>query len=254
MAEQVAQQSVNNQLSNTDLKKNGKLLDFSSNASSGSGLTRERSFVRPNPQQQQSNKRRSLAFNHQPNIMAQQQLQHQQHIRTKPALEIYRPPSNSYLHLLPFLSDCQLIFEGFFTDVRLDSAAQNKLNVHAQEFTMNREMQNARAFGFFPTNASLLQHSKSSGSMQQQIQQLAARRHAVQMANLAGPRTILVTHPLQMRQLGLGVAVPSSQLPLVNSPSSGNVLNVSALLCLLLLVVLHFVSIIFANSVIIQTV
>lgn len=116
--------------------------------------------------------------------------------------------------------------EGFFADMRLDSAAQNKLNVHAQEFTMNREMQNARALGFYPTNAQLLQHSKSGGNMQQQLQ-LAARRHAVQMANMAAPRTILLAHPLQMRQVGLGVAVQSSQMPLVNSPSSGNVLNVS---------------------------
>lgn len=108
--------------------------------------------------------------------------------------------------------------------MRLD----NKLNVHAQEFQMGRDMPNSRSsIGFFPTNASLIQHSKSNGSLQQQIQQLAARRHAVQMANLAAPRAILVTHPLQMRQLGLNVAVPPSQLPLVNSPSSASVLNVN---------------------------
>lgn len=48
------------------------------------GISRERSFVRaPNPQNHQNvNKRRSLGFQH-----------HQQQLRMKPALEIYRPPS-----------------------------------------------------------------------------------------------------------------------------------------------------------------
>lgn len=88
MAEQVAQ-SVNNSLTNSELKKNEKLVDFAFQ-SAGSGLSRERSFVRQNPQQQQSNKRRSLALTHQPNIGQQQA----QQMRVKPALEIYRPPSN----------------------------------------------------------------------------------------------------------------------------------------------------------------
>lgn len=46
-----------------------------------SGITRERSFVRT-PQYSHQNKRRSLAF---PNSM--------QHDKSKPAIEIYRPPS-----------------------------------------------------------------------------------------------------------------------------------------------------------------
>lgn len=98
------------------------------------------------------------------------------------------------------------MFNFSVTDVRLDG---NKLNVHAQEFTMHRELPNARSsLTFFPTNAHLLQHSKSSGNMQQQIQQLAARQHAVQMANLAQQRALLVTHPLQMGQLG-GMSIAS---------------------------------------------
>ena len=76
----------------------------------------------------------------------------------------------------------------------------------------------------------ILQHSKSSGNMQQQLLQSAARQHAVQMANLgAGPRTILVSHPMQIGHVGVGVAMQSSQMPLVNSASSGNILHVSSI-------------------------
>lgn len=57
-----------------------------------SGLTRERSFVRMS---QAANKRRSLAF--QP-LETLDTLQNQQ-LRSKPAIEIYRPPSN-FLRLL----------------------------------------------------------------------------------------------------------------------------------------------------------
>lgn len=117
-----------------------------------------------------------------------------------------------------------LIEEGFFADVRLDSAAQNKLNVHAQEFSMN---QNARAMGFFPQSNGPLLHSKSGANMQQQIQELAARRHAVHMANLAAntsPRAIIVSHPMQMRQLSMGMTVPNAQMT-----SNGNAVNVSRL-------------------------
>lgn len=116
-----------------------------------------------------------------------------------------------------------LIKEGFFADVRLDSAAQNKLNVHAQEFSMN---QNARAMGFFPQSNGPLLHSKS-GSNMQQYAELAARRHAVHMANLAAPpRAILVTHPMQMRQLGMGMSAGNTQISQIPS-SNGNVMNVS---------------------------
>lgn len=53
-----------------------------------SGLTRERSFVRtPQP-----NKRRSLAIQSTANEIADS-IQNQQ-LRSKPAIEIYRPPSN----------------------------------------------------------------------------------------------------------------------------------------------------------------
>lgn len=59
-----------------------------------SGISRERSFVRTNLQHQnQQNKRRSLAFNQHHHMTHQQQIQQQQQLRSKPAMEIYRPPS-----------------------------------------------------------------------------------------------------------------------------------------------------------------
>lgn len=54
-----------------------------------SGLTRERSFVRMS---QAANKRRSLAF--QPMSSETLDSIQNQQLRSKPAIEIYRPPSN----------------------------------------------------------------------------------------------------------------------------------------------------------------
>lgn len=84
----------------------------------------------------------------------------------------------------------------------------NKLNVNAPEFTISREQSNVQSFGMFSGSNQFLQHSKSNGNIQQQLQLAAARR---QMANqMAGPR-ILVQHPLQM-QLGLRVSGPQTPL------------------------------------------
>lgn len=93
---------------------------------------------------------------------------------------------------------------------------------------MGREqLQNSRSsIAIYPSHNSALLHSKSSGNMQHQLQMAAARQHAVQMANMnAGPRTILMSHPMQLGPIG--VAMQTSQMPLVNSPSSGNILHVS---------------------------
>lgn len=64
----------------------------------------------------------------------------------KPALEIYRPPSKQlYQDFNPF----SCLDFSLLSDIRLD-LPQNKLNVHAQEFTMNMqglELQNSR-FGW----------------------------------------------------------------------------------------------------------
>lgn len=56
-----------------------------------SGITRERSFVRMS---QAANKRRSLAIQPMSSEIADA-IQNQQ-LRSKPAIEIYRPPSNSF--------------------------------------------------------------------------------------------------------------------------------------------------------------
>lgn len=80
-----------------------------------------------------------------------------------------------------------------------------------------------------------LQHSSSSslvfpGILQQQ-QQYAAASNAILNRRQAGlslgnhHRSILVTHPIG--------ALNAGQLPLMNSPSSGNILHVSTVLCTL---------------------
>lgn len=95
-------------------------------------------------------------------------------------------------------------------DIRSDSISlQNKLNVNAPEFTVNREV-HTQPVGFFSApNGQFLQHSKSSGNIQHQIQLAIARHQAEQIAN--SPRTILFSHPLQIEQLGPAVA--QSHLP-----------------------------------------
>lgn len=78
----------------------------------------------------------------------------------------------------------------------------------------------------FPGHGSpMLQHSKSSGNMQHQFQLASARQHANHMANMAS-RAILVSHPMQLGPIGVGIAMQSSQMPLINSPSAGNILHV----------------------------
>lgn len=100
-------------------------------------------------------------------------------------------------------------------DVRLDGGS-NKLNVNAPEFTINREQSNVQSFSLFSgKNNQFLQHSKSSGNIQKQMQLAAARRHAVQMANMARP-SILVQNPLQT-QFGLHVSGPQMPLNAINS-------------------------------------
>lgn len=109
----------------------------------------------------------------------------------------------------------------------MDGSPQNKLNVHAQEFQMNQQnLQNQRNSIIFGSG-NMLQHSKSSSQMQQLHLANAGRHHGIQMG---GPRPILVTHPMQMGQMGMGMTIQSSQMPLVNSPSSGNILHVRKLI------------------------
>lgn len=98
--------------------------------------------------------------------------------------------------------------------------------MHAPEFTLNREAQAQQAMGLYSANPQFLQHSKSSGNIQQQLQLAAAKRHAVQMANLAASRTIFVQHPLRMQQIGTNLTMSPKSLSFANS-SNGNSENVS---------------------------
>lgn len=120
MAEQVAQaQPVNNQIhQNNDLKKFDKVNETPN--VNPANITRERSFVRSsNHQQHNLNKRRSLAFNstnaqqqmlHHHQQQHHQQQQQQQHMRVKPAMEIYRPPSNCNRKCSFLLHSLQCLF------------------------------------------------------------------------------------------------------------------------------------------------
>ncbi|XP_055644902.1 uncharacterized protein LOC129780549 isoform X2 [Toxorhynchites rutilus septentrionalis] len=165
------------------------------------GISRERSFIRT-PSQQNANKRRSLAFS-QSQAMQHAQQQQQQHMRGKPPMEIYRPPN-----------------------VRLDGLPNqnNKLNVHAPEFQVNMlndnriPLQSARSLNIY---SSSLQHSKSNASMPLNLH---SRAHQLQLGNIGSPQRgpiMMSNHPMQH----VGVQLQSSHMPLVNSPSSGNILH-----------------------------
>lgn len=149
------------------------------------GISRERSFIRTS-NQQNANKRRSLAFTQ---SQAMQHAQQQQQMR----------------------------------DVRMDGL-QNKLNVHAQEFQMNNlpdgrmPLHNSRSLNIY---SSSLQHSKSNASMPLNMH---PRAHQMQLGNIGSPQRgpiMMSTHPMQHA----GVQLQSSHMPLVNSPSSGNILH-----------------------------
>ncbi|XP_058815296.1 uncharacterized protein LOC131678892 isoform X2 [Topomyia yanbarensis] len=164
------------------------------------GISRERSFIRTS-NQQNANKRRSLAFSQSQAMQhAQQQ---QQQLRGKPPMEIYRPPN-----------------------VRLDGHPNqiNKLNVHAQEFQMNNlndgriPLQNSRSLNIYSNS---LQQAKSNLGMQLNLH---PRAHPMQLGNIGSPHRgpiMMSSHPMQHG----GVQLQSSHMPLVNSPSSGNILH-----------------------------
>lgn len=87
-------------------------------------------------------------------------------------------------------------------DIRSEVPFQNKLNVNAPEFKLKHE----ESFTF----PQFIQHSKSSGNIQQQIQlAAAARRHATQIANSSTNQPILFSHPFDM--LNAKVSAPSSE-------------------------------------------
>ncbi|XP_033150686.1 uncharacterized protein LOC108608479 isoform X2 [Drosophila busckii] len=134
-------------------------------------ISRERSFVRTS-NQQNLNKRRSLAFN----VPGNQQGQ----MRGKPAMDIYRPPNLN--HNLQHSSSSSLIFPGMLQQ------QQQQQYVAASNAILNRR-----------------QAGLSLGNMPA-LGNLKAGHH----------RSILVTHP---------ISPMGGQLPLMNSPSSGNILH-----------------------------
>ncbi|KPU73855.1 uncharacterized protein Dana_GF14154, isoform C [Drosophila ananassae] len=134
-------------------------------------ISRERSFVRTS-NQQNINKRRSLAFNVPGNNQTGQ-------MRSKPAMDIYRPPKLNYS--LQHSSSSSLIFPPSTNGPGGVAVAP----VLGQYGNVNRR-----------------QAGLSLGSMPG----LKASHH----------RSILVTHP---------ISPLAGQLPLMNSPSSGNILH-----------------------------
>lgn len=79
-----------------------------------------------------------------------------------------------------------------------------------------------------PGNMNSIQHSKSGGNMHQQIQLAQHNQQIIQQLQHQQQQRMMLqsgTHPLQM---GSGLSLhQSSHMPLVNSPSSGNILHVS---------------------------
>ncbi|XP_035782043.1 uncharacterized protein LOC118461156 isoform X1 [Anopheles albimanus] len=180
--------------SNT-VKKVVKIQDYIS-----PGISRERSFIRTSNQQQlfesnnNNSKRRSLAFT---------QSQAHQHAQ-------------------------QQLREG-----RLDGMQNNKLNVHAQEFQMHNLPLNDHRFPLQATRSlniysGALQHSKSNVTMP--LGMHGRQHHPLHLGTIGSPvqRNSLMMPPSHAAQLHhVGMPLQHSHMPLVNSPSSSNILHSS---------------------------
>ncbi|XP_041674997.1 uncharacterized protein LOC108110692 isoform X2 [Drosophila eugracilis] len=173
-------------------------------------ISRERSFVRSS-NQQNINKRRSLAFNVPGNQTGQ--------MRGKPAMDIYRPPNVRGELAAPASSG-----DG---SIGVTGGVANKLNVNAQEFTMTSSsgapaeaVSNRSSLIFPPTNG------PGVAPVLGQYGNVNRRQAGLSLGNMSGLKanhhlstsSILVTHPISASPLG-------GQLPLMNSPSSGNILH-----------------------------
>ncbi|XP_043950365.1 uncharacterized protein LOC108034794 isoform X1 [Drosophila biarmipes] len=203
MAEKVelAQASLNGQ--QNDPRKVRKSPEFQPGV-----ISRERSFVRTS-NQQNINKRRSLAFNVPGNQTGQ--------MRGKPAMDIYRPPNVRGELAAPAGGGGG----GDGTGGAAGGVA-NKLNVNAQEFTMTSSsgapaeaLSNRSSLIFPPTNG------PGVAPVLGQYGNVNRRQAGLSLGNMPAlkanhHRSILVTHPIS--PLG-------GQLPLMNSPSSGNILH-----------------------------
>uniref|UniRef100_A0AAG5DCK8 MIF4G domain-containing protein n=1 Tax=Anopheles atroparvus TaxID=41427 RepID=A0AAG5DCK8_ANOAO len=171
-------------------KKSVKIQDYIS-----PGISRERSFIRNSSQQlNNSNKRRSLAF---------AQSQAHQHAQ-------------------------QQLREG-----RLDGlpGMNNKLNVHAQEFQMNNlplndhrfPLQSSRSLNIY---SGALQHSKSNVTLPMGGMH-GRQHHPLQLGSIGSPiqrgSLILPAHGSALHHPA-GMPLQQSHMPLVNSPSSSNII------------------------------
>ncbi|XP_058120965.1 uncharacterized protein LOC131262891 [Anopheles coustani] len=173
-------------------KKSVKIQDYIS-----PGISRERSFIRNSNQQiNNSNKRRSLAF---------AQSQAHQHAQ-------------------------QQLREG-----RLDGlpGMNNKLNVHAQEFQMNNLPMNDHRFPLQSTRSlniysGALQHSKSNVTLPMGGMH-GRQHHQLQLGSIGSPiqrGSLIMPGHSPMHHHG-GMPLQQSHMPLVNSPSSSNILHSS---------------------------
>ncbi|XP_022231730.2 uncharacterized protein LOC111080430 isoform X2 [Drosophila obscura] len=169
MAEKVehSQASLNSQ--HNDARKVRKSPDFQ--PMMPGVISRERSFVRTS-NQQNINKRRSLAFNVPGNVQQSGQM------RGKPAMDIYRPPKLNYN--LQHSSSSSLIFPN------------------------NGPGQSPSLGQYVNVNVNRRQAGLSLGNMPGGMK---ASHH----------RSILVTHPIS--------PLAGGQMPLMSSPSSGNILH-----------------------------
>ncbi|KAH8263685.1 hypothetical protein KR044_012508 [Drosophila immigrans] len=178
-------------------------------------ISRERSFVRTS-NQQNINKRRSLAFNVPGNQPGQ--------MRGKPAMDIYRPPNVRGCELATSVSNGGGGGGGVGIGGGVAGVA-NKLNINAQEFTMtpppSAEALDNRSSLIFPGSGALPQQYLTGHNTNAAI--LSRRQAGLSLGNMSAlsslsgrHRSILVSHPIS--PLG-------GQLPLMNSPSSGNILH-----------------------------
>ncbi|TDG45932.1 hypothetical protein AWZ03_007652 [Drosophila navojoa] len=141
-------------------------------------ISRERSFVRTS-NQQNINKRRSLAFNVPGNQPGQ--------MRGKPAMDIYRPPKLN--HNLQHSSSSSLIFPMAGGPSLLQQQQQQQQYATAANNAILNRRQAGLSLGNMPA-----------------MNSLKGGHH----------RSILVTHP---------ISPMGGQIPLMNSPSSGNILH-----------------------------
>ncbi|XP_017152076.1 uncharacterized protein LOC108162052 isoform X1 [Drosophila miranda] len=208
MAEKVEHSQANLNSQQNDARKVRKSPDFQ--PMMPGVISRERSFVRTS-NQQNINKRRSLAFNVPGNQQSGQ-------MRGKPAMDIYRPPNVRGEMAAPI--------GGGGGGGGAGSGGVNKLNVNAQEFTMTgncspTEALSNRSSLIFPTNVP--GQSPSLGQYVNVNVNVNRRQAGLSLGNMPGGmkashhRSILVTHPIS--------PLAGGQMPLMNSPSSGNILH-----------------------------